>query len=186
MSDKTAKPRSDRELMSEVREGNKSAFSELVTRNQQSLVNFFRRSGVGTDAEDLAQDTFIRIYNYRDRYRPSAKFTTFLYMIARQVRIDWLRRRGRRRELQEQIADDPSAIPSVVISHGRAARLDAGLLLKALPDAMREVVVLNFYQGLRYSEISELLDLPEGTVKSRMFNALRRMREMLERDEHEN
>ncbi len=178
---------SDRELMDEVRRGNKSYFSELVKRNQQSLVNFFRRSGVGTDAEDLAQDTFVRVYRYRDRYVPSAKFTTFLYMIARQVRIDWLRRRGRRWGLLERVKDDPSVHWGKVASpHKRAAGLDAAALLDTLPGAMREVVVMSLYQGLPYAEISELLGIPEGTVKSRMYNALRRMRKALEQDENEN
>ena len=76
--------------------GDRDAFELLVRRHHQPLLNFFLRMGVDRDAEDLVQQTFIRLYNYRQRYRPSAKFTTFLYLLARQVWVDELRRRGRR------------------------------------------------------------------------------------------
>lgn len=178
-------PTRDRELMVRARKGDQAAFAEIVRRNQQSLVNFFFRSGVRTEAEDLAQETFIRVYKYRDRYEPKAKFTTFMFMIARQVRVDWLRKRSRRWRLIESVREDPVIGPGVDANHGRAKGLDASWLLDRLPDAMREVVVLGMYQERPYAEISEILGIPEGTVKSRMYNALRKMRALLEHDANE-
>lgn len=167
----------DTELMTLVTHGRKEAFVEIVRRHQKSLLNFFRSLGVHTDAEDLAQETFVRLFKYRDRYRPSAKFTTFLYLLARQVRIDMLRRQKRREDLEDRLVKEHLAEESGLPSGGRAA-MDVEAALDVLPEAMRSIVVLNIYQGLKYREIAEVLDIPVGTVKSRMFEALKRLREV--------
>jgi len=171
---------SDTQLMAEVKRGRKQAFVTLVRRHQSSLLNFFRNLGVYNDAEDLAQDTFLRLFKYRKRYQPKAKFTTFLFMIARQVRIDMLRKLKRREDLSEQFREKAEA-DEVERRERREPETDVDALLQSLPDAMREVVVLNIYQGLRYKEISQVLGVPVGTVKSRMFHALRNMRERLDK-----
>jgi RNA polymerase sigma-70 factor (ECF subfamily) len=170
---------SDVDLMDRAKTGAPEAFVCLIRRYQTPLLNFFRRMGVYTDAEDMAQDTFVRLFRYRSRYRPSAKFTTFLYLMARQVWIDSLRKRRRRedflRRWEENRADDPEASGAP-----ETRRPDAAGALDRLPPRMREVVVLNIYQGLKYEEIARVLCIPEGTVKSRMFHALAKLREMLD------
>ena len=157
------------------------AFSMLVRRHQKKLLNFFLRSGVQYDAEDLVQQTFLRLYRYRNRYSPDAKVTTFLFLLARQVWIDELRKRKRR----ERLAGDLTAelgrqtAPSVADEVAAAGTTDLGDALAKLPEGMRLVVELGVYQDLPYAEIAMILDIPVGTVKSRMFNALAQLRGML-------
>jgi RNA polymerase sigma-70 factor (ECF subfamily) len=166
-------------LMARVRDGDRDAFVTLVRRHQQPLMNFFWRLGVHTgDAEDLAQETFIRLYRYRFRYRPRAKFTTFLYLLARQVRIDALRRAKRREALAGELENEQRTREQETDAARHRAR-EAADAVRRLPEAMRLVVTLSLNQGLRYEEIGEALGIPVGTVKSRMFNALRRLRDEL-------
>jgi len=170
-------------LMSLVcRDDDHRAFSELVRRYEKKLLNFFARSGVQYDAEDLTQQTFLRLYRYRDRYSPSgAKVSTFLFILARQVWIDELRKRKRRERLAEEFAQevgDLVAPPAADMVAGGGA-VDLNDALAKLPPGMRRVVELGVYQDLPYAEIAEILEIPEGTVKSRMFNALALLRGML-------
>ena len=157
------------------------AFSTLVMRYQKKLLNFFLRSGVQYDAEDLVQQTFLRLYRYRNRYVPEAKVSTFLFLLARQVWIDELRKRKRRERLAEDLTaelDQQTVVSAAdeVSATGTADLCDA---LAKLPEGMRLVVELGVYQDLPYSEIAIILDIPVGTVKSRMFNALALLRGML-------
>lgn len=168
-------------LMLRVKAGDREAFEPLVRRHRQPLLNFFARMGAYRDAEDMAQDTFVRVFRYRRRYRPRAKFTTFLYTVARHVWLDALRK-ARRRDagLAKLEAEQPPADDRT----GRQAglRLDVRAALDSLPEKLRAVVVLAVYQGLRYEEIARILRVPAGTVKSRMFTAMGRLREMFGED----
>ena len=160
--------------------GRIEAFADIVGRHQNILMNFFRRLGADTGiAEDLVQETFIRLYKWRDRYQASAKFKTFLFTLARHAWVDFIRKQSRRIKpvSNEAIADvkDNKNISAAAILH-----LDVTDALSKLSEKMRTVVVLNIYHGLTYKEIGEVLDIPEGTVKSRMFKALRLLREWLE------
>ena len=172
-------PDDDCGLMLRARDGDRDAFTALVRRHQRSLLNFFRRCGVQTDAEDLVQLTFVRLYRYRDRYAPRAKLTTFLYLLARQVWIDDLRRQQRRTRLREELAAEPEPVTNHA-SQPERGRMDLDAALAALPEGLRLVVVMGVYQDLPYAEIAQALGIPVGTVKSRMFNALRQLRRTLE------
>lgn len=178
-------PDEDAELMLRAGAGQREAFERLVRRHQQPLLNFFLRSGVDWDAEDLVQQTFIRLYGYRQRYRPRAKFTTFLYLLARQVWIDELRRRRRQQRLREQAREQAElaavSAPPAVADAGFSDELQQAL--DRLSPRHREVVVLGVLQELEYAEIARILKIPVGTVKSRMFNGLRDLRRLLESDE---
>lgn len=169
----------DRDLMLRVCAGDRDAFTELVRRHQRPLMNFFRRSGVNRDVEDLVQQTFLRLYRYRDRYTPRAKLTTFLYLLARQVWVDELRRHARRERLRRGLTDEaePFAPPDLQPERGD---LDVDRAVAALPEGLRLVVVMGVYQEMPYADIAAALNIPVGTVKSRMFNALRQLRQTLE------
>ena len=172
----------DADLMARVRDDDRDAFAVLVRRHQKMLLNFFARSGVQYDCEDLVQQTFLRLYRYRTRYAPTAKFTTFLFLLARQVWIDELRRRKRQERLAGALAAEPHpehAAPEAADA-GASGGLDLQQALAALPEGLRLVVELGVYQDLPYAAIAEILKIPEGTVKSRMFNALRSLRAFLE------
>lgn len=172
---------SDLELMQKLRDGDDTALSVLMERHQQPLANFFRRLGAYRDAEDLVQETFVRLYRYRRRYRPAARFTTFLYTLARHAWIDGLRRlRTRERValgLKEQLEVRGATAPPASL-----VRLDVEEALLELDERLRIVVVLNLLQGLTYKEVSDVLGLPVGTVKSRMFAALHELRRRLHED----
>ncbi|MCA8962888.1 MAG: RNA polymerase sigma factor [Planctomycetes bacterium] len=169
----------DRARMSAVRGGDRAAFSELVRDHQQNLVNLFRRLGADAhEAEDCAQETFLRVYRYRDRYEPTAPFRAFLHTLARHAWIDSRRRSRRRRTVSVELTPEiEPAKPADDASFGE--RLDLAAATLRLPDAQRWVLLLSAQQGLSYAEIAEILGVPIGTVKSRAFHAVRRLRELL-------
>ena len=171
----------DEQLMLSAARDDQAAFEQLVIRHQKPLLNFFYRLGVYTDAEDLVQQTFVRLYRYRGKYSPDAKFTTFLYLLARQVRVDEVRKRIRLRNLREKLAEENRrAEPPPADAPYTGASDDLQAALAQLSEAHREVVVLGMLQDLPYAEVAEILGLPVGTVKSRMFHALRTLRRILE------
>lgn len=175
-------PHSDEELMQLSCAGKRAAFTLLVERYQQKLLNFFRRMGDYNSEEELVQETFVRLYNYRDRYEPKAKFQTFLYMLARRTWIDYVRKSKRRQDGYQKLVEDCSQDGNEDWRVLRMAQDKARLALASLSEEMRSVVVLSFYEGFKYKEIAEILDVPVGTVKTRMFHAMRRMKEVLEND----
>ena len=94
----------DAELMARTAKGDESAFAELVVRYQDVLLNFFLRKGVSyPDGQDLVQRTLLRLWRYRNRYAPTAKLTTFLFLLAGQVAIDFFRAEGHRQGLEEEL-----------------------------------------------------------------------------------
>jgi len=185
--------RSDRELMVAFQEGDPEAFDTLLLRYERIILNYFYKMCYDRAlAEDLKQETFLRIIRHRKRYRPEAKFRTYLFTVARNLWID--RHRSRKAAPREVSADlrvqeDGATIgdllegrtPGIVdaLSDREAAEL-VRTALEALPEGHRMVFVLALEQGLRYREIAEILEIPEGTVKSRMHAAVGRLREVLE------
>jgi RNA polymerase sigma-70 factor (ECF subfamily) len=147
---------------------------------EKNLLNFFWRQGVKeSEGEDLVQETYLRLWKYRGEYEPTAKLSTFLFLMARQVRIDALRRQTRREAREESwgMESSSSAAPDV----GRVdAREDVRWALAKLSEPLREVVELGVFQDLPYAEVGAVLGIPVGTVKSRMSNALKKLKEVLD------
>jgi RNA polymerase sigma-70 factor (ECF subfamily) len=168
----------DPELMRLLAAGDQDAFAALIRRHQRSLLNFFLRLGAYGEAEDLTQETFLRVFRYRFKYRPVAKFTTFLYTIARHVWADGLRKAMRREAVCERAAAELPTGDNRANERPHAA-MDAQTALDQLSEKLRVVVVMSLYQGLKYEEIAGILDVPVGTVKSRMFTALNQLKEIL-------
>jgi RNA polymerase sigma-70 factor (ECF subfamily) len=142
---------------------------------ERNLLNFFWRQGVSiSEGEDLVQETYLRLWNYRREYKPTAKLSTFLFLIARQVRIDALRRQTRREIREERWGKEQPDIQqpdSYAIDDVRWA-------VSRLSEPLREVVELGVFQDLPYAEVAEILSIPVGTVKSRMSNALKKLKEI--------
>ena len=119
----------------------------------------------------------MRLWNYRRSYKPTARLSTFLFLLARQVRIDALRRQANRAEREESwgrdqpTSDNPPAF---------GAREDVRWAVAQLSEPLREVVELGVFQDLPYAEVGEILGIPVGTVKSRMSNALKKLKEVLD------
>lgn len=158
--------------------GDLAAFETLVEKYQRPLLNFFTRMGVYTDAEDLVQETMIKIFKARKRYRPKARFNTYLFGVARNVWIDRGRREQRRKAGMERLEDDRTArAPGPGGKTG--LRMDIQEALDRLPEKLRLVTVMRTYQALSYEEIGRALNIPTGTAKSRMNLAVRKLGDWL-------
>ena len=170
----------DAELMALAAAGRDEAFRELVLRYQNILLNFFLRKGVSySDGQDLAQRTFLRLWRYRGRYSEQAKFTTFLFLLAGQEAVDFFRAEGRRAGLEEGLAHEADVAADVNEPAAPAEGEDVRRAVARLPEGLRDVVELGVFQDLPYAEVGKILKIPVGTVKSRMFNALRKLKELL-------
>jgi RNA polymerase sigma-70 factor (ECF subfamily) len=174
----------DNQLMDRMSSGDMEALSALVLRHQRGLVGFLTRlSGNRDTAEDLAQETFLRVYNSRDRYSPVGRFTTWLYTIAYRLFIDARRSWGNSRTTgmddSELIHNDPStATPE-------EAAIDSDLSrrvrkeIDALPEQYRPVLVLRSQRELTYAEIAAVVGCSEGAARVRMHKGLALLRRRL-------
>jgi len=181
----------DAELMLAFKAGDESAFGKLVERHQVPLINHFHRLLFDRHiAEDLTQEVFLRIDRHKASYEPIAKFTTYLYRIARNCWIDHLRRTKHERGLRSLDAANEeelnlyARVPAETDSPADSARKGefAELLIGAiqeLPEGHRLVFVMGIVDEMKYAEIAEALEVPVGTVKSRMHNALTKLRSKL-------
>jgi RNA polymerase sigma-70 factor (ECF subfamily) len=188
------KERSDEELMLLYSEGDVRAFEILLKRHERPIYNFVLRSCKRADvAEELTQEIFMRVVRSADGYQQKAKFTTWLYTIARNICIDRARRARRAREmsLDEKIGDeDGNSFLDLVVDETAGVahmsyerrqfleRLQAALA--ELPEDQREVFLLKEVSGLKFREIAEVVDAPVPTVKSRMRYALQALRGHME------
>ena len=172
-------PDSDVRLMLETAAGSEVAFAQLIRLHQNRLLNFFTRMGVYNDAEDLVQETFVRVWKARGRYRPAAKFTTFLYVLARHVWADRGRKIKMRNRVEESLKTD-AEIGGGTTPPASSSGLDVREALDKLSPKLREAIVLNVYQGLQYQEIADVLEIPLGTVKSRINLAMNELREQFD------
>lgn len=182
----------DRDLMLRAARGSRTAFSELVDRYQGRLLAFFVHQGRDRElAEDCTQEVFVRLYKSRHRYGPQAKFSTFLFTIARNYWIDVIRaKRARPVEgsLHDNEGDDgPDRSKQVKGEEPppgeqleKTEELDRlRSALEMLPEGQREAIVLGVIDGLPYAEVSEILGIPIGTVKSRVHAAVNGLRKIL-------
>ncbi|HEY2746736.1 MAG TPA: RNA polymerase sigma factor [Polyangia bacterium] len=185
---------SDESLMLRYRDGDVRAFELLVTRHRKPLYNFILRFVRDTaQAEDVTQEAFLRLVKGADAYERQAKFTTWLYTIARNLCVD-ASRRGKHRKaasLDAPLSDDDGAsslldlLPDGTAGVDRQAQSrELGLRLRqaieALPDEQREIFLLREVADLQFNEIANVVGCPENTVKSRMRYALEKLREALE------
>jgi RNA polymerase sigma-70 factor (ECF subfamily) len=184
---------SDEELLKRVRQGHRDAFGVLVHRYERELYGYLRRYvGDGTLAEDVFQNTFLQVFVKIASYEPGRPVRPWLYTIATNQAIDALRRNGRHQAVSlSQGRDDRALVDSEDLLGSLEARtvdpLDAAqgeerrLLVRAavdrLPEFLRQVVLLGYYQGLKYREIADILNIPLGTVKSRLHTALQKLQE---------
>ena len=144
---------------------------------EKNLLNFFWRHGVSySEGEDLVQETYLRLWNCRGEYSETAKLSTFLFLMARQVRLDALKKADRRAKREECWQKEQPATASPKFCE----KDDVRWAVSQLSEPLREVVELGVFQDLPYAEVSEILSVPVGTVKSRMFNALRKLKEVLD------
>jgi RNA polymerase sigma-70 factor, ECF subfamily len=172
---------SDVALMLRVRDGDLEAFETLVTRHQHSVVGTAAKMlGGAADAEDIGQQVFMRVWKHAARYQPSAKFTTWLMTITRNLVFNELRRRRRSQQvsmdadegdtIRHQFVDEQAAAPSEEMLDSELHQaIDAAIA--SLPEAQRLAIVLRRYEGMPYEEIAEVLKTSVPAVKSILFRA---------------
>ncbi len=174
----------DRTLVRRAQQGNQDAFAELVTRHQRYVYNLAFRLLRSTDeAEDLAQEAFVRAWRGLGNFRGEAKFTTWLYRIV--TNLCYSRLAGLRRQLLSVEADDADLLalspendpPAVVEAAERRAVLHRHIA--ALPEKYQVVITLFYLQEFSYQEIAQVLGVPLGTVKTHLFRARERLKQQL-------
>ena len=172
----------DWELVARAQAGDMDAFAELVRRYQEPVIHFCKRMlGSAEEAEDLAQECFVRLYRYLDRLAPKAKFSTAVFGIARNLTLNHLRDSKRRGRGKNVSLDSRPLRDSEALRPDRQARIQEieATLERALdllsPDH-REVVVLRELQGLDYASIAKVLKCRTGTVRSRLARAREQLR----------
>ena len=180
----------DVRLMELVGSGDPGAFEQLVERHQRLVVGTVSRMlGNSSDAEDIAQQVFVRVWKSAKRYVPRAKFTTWLLKITRNLVFNELRRRSRHPQVPLQAESEEEERP---IRDERAVAPDASLLeqelqkaideaIANLPETQRLAVILRRYEELSYDEIAEALDQSVSAVKSLLFRARTELRTSLSR-----
>jgi RNA polymerase sigma-70 factor (ECF subfamily) len=176
----------DWQLVAQARDGDMDAFGELVRRYERPVVHFCQRMlGSLEEAEDLAQETFVRLYRYLPRLEPRAQFSTALFGMARNLTLNTIRdskRRGRgktqsmtREDETERAAPDGRHQPDRTARQHEAEAL-IGRALTHLSPEHREVLVLRELQGMDYEEIAKVIRARKGTVKSRLARAREQLR----------
>jgi RNA polymerase sigma-70 factor, ECF subfamily len=177
----------DGELIVDAVGGRVDGFEELVRRYQRPITGYiFRMLGDYESSLDVTQEVFIKVYNSLSKYSPEYKFSTWLYRIAHNAAIDHMRRNPvSPQSLEAENADGTyqiqieSTSPSPEQDRERAEwRNEIDAVVKCLPPAYRDLILLRHSRDLSYDEIADVTGLPLGTVKNRLFRAREMMREM--------
>lgn len=159
--------------------GDLQAFTELVQTFQEPVWRYVRHLVIDPAlAEDVAQEAFLKAFQALDGFAFRSRFSTWLFAIARNAAIDALRRRDRRTQAYRIAAPvaTPSTPPPVL-------RTEVAAAVRSLSDKLRDTLLLVEVVGLTHREAAEVLDVPEGTVKSRMYLARRHLTEWFEQDD---
>lgn len=192
-ADRTAPAQTDENsrdifLMERIGAGDHRAFRELVERHQNAVVGTVSKMLANhSEAEDIAQQVFLRIWRHAKRYRPEAKFTTYLFTITRNLVFNETRRKKRRNEVSADereenshhlIEADPNKQPdSEILQEELRKAVDKAI--SSLPEPQRLAVILRRYEQMPYEEIAKVLDLSVSAVKSLLFRARTTLRESL-------
>lgn len=176
--------RTDEDLMLAVKAGSQEAYGILYSRHRIGVLNFcYQMLRNYEDAGDVFQEAFRYLYAHAATYQPSAKFTTYLYRIARNLCIDILRRR-RRWNLQQldteiDVPDEAPVRPTMLEQD--EIQIQVKRCLEEIPEPYREVILLRVINGLPYEDIASTTGSPLGTVKSRLHAGFEFLRRALKR-----
>lgn len=174
--------RTDEYLMSIVKKGNSAAINELVKRYQSKLLQyFFRMSGDRYLAEDLVQESFIRLYKYRTNFNEEKNFFAWFFQIAKNVWNTAFQKQQPKIFLKDWESETKSIeiIPDTSVSYDQQELIEKALL--RLPESDRELVILYYLKGFSYSDMSTLLKMAEGTLRVKLCRALKKLGNILKR-----
>ena len=178
-------------LVLKSKKGELSAFGELVEKHQSLVINFcYRMLGNREDAEDIAQETFLRAFAALHRFQPRAKFSTWLLTIARNLTLNLLRNRRKRvqsvsstrrfdeeRQTVDLLPADEPGPGQALLGKERAEWVPRAL--QELSDTHRNIILFRDFEGMAYEDIAKIMGCRRGTVKSRLFRAREQLREKL-------
>ena len=165
----------DEELVARLAAGNQAALQELLRRWDRPLFAFIARYTADADVEDLRQETWLRVVGAADRFDPSRRFSTWLFAIALNLCRDFARRRPAPVLAPTEV--ERVMGPQAPAGDPEAAR-QVRRLLAELPETLRSAVILRYYHDLSEEQMAEVMDVPRGTVKSRLHHAVHRLMEL--------
>lgn len=177
----------DVELISKAISGREDSFEELVRRYQRPIINYvYRMLNDYEGSLDVTQEVFIKVYNSLERYSSDYKFSTWLYRIAHNAAIDHMRRSpSNQQSLETENGDGAYQLqiecPNPTPEQDRERsewRTEIETVVRCLPPAYRDLILLRHSKDLSYDEIADVTGLPLGTVKNRLFRAREMMREL--------
>jgi RNA polymerase sigma factor (sigma-70 family) len=178
LAQQMANSMSDEELMAQVRSGVGEMLGVLFERYHVPLFNFYLKlTGDRPVSEDLVQEVFFRILKYRHSYRPETAFRAWMYQIARNARVDLIRKRRPETSLEPEMS--PAVAPVDTAQQSQESLLLRTALMQISEDK-REVLILSRFQDLKYEEIAQLLGCEVGTVKTRVHRALQDLRHVFQ------
>ena len=170
----------DQDLVTQSQTGDPAAFEALVRHHQRMIHSLtFRMTGSLADAEDLAQETFLRAYAQLGSFRGSAKFSTWLYRIAVNTCLNWKQSEARRFQLHTSAAEEISAQHASHEVSASAQSNEVQTALLKLPAKQRAAIVLTIYDGMNHAEAAQVLGCSETTVSWRVFAAKRKLKKLL-------
>jgi len=172
----------DQQLVARVQKGDQRAFDLLVLKHQHKIMSLISRYvNDMAEVQDVAQETFIKAYRALKNFRGDSQFYTWLYRIAVNTAKNHLVSQGRRPPAQDVDVDDaeqigaPSSLRDIATPEGLIARDELKAVvfeaIEQLPDELRTAITLRELEGMSYDEISDVMDCPIGTVRSRIFRA---------------
>jgi RNA polymerase sigma-70 factor (ECF subfamily) len=165
-------------MANETEKKRDAAFTELLARYRRPVLNFvYRLLGNADDAEDVAQEVFVRAYRHWDEYDPRRSVSTWLFAMARNAAIDRLRYRQRHPTAPLDASPEPSAESREVETREIGAVIAAAI--QTLPEDQRTAIILAEYHGLSYAEIAEVMRCSVKSVESRLYRAKAALRERL-------
>ena len=168
----------DTKLIERCRSGDRRAFEALLLKYEKPVFNAaFRMLNSRDDAQDVTQTVFLKVFENFDQYDPSRRFFSWIYRITLNESINWLGRNNRLEPLAFEAADDGESVEQMVDSSRVTA--DVQRALQTITTEYRSVIVLKHFLGCSYVEISQVLDVPEKTVKSRLYTARQQLKEAL-------
>jgi len=189
-------PRSDEILVAKCQKGDKQAFELLIKKYQRRIFHLiYRITQDPAVVESLAQDVFLKAYRSISSFRGSSRFYTWLYRIAVNTSLSYIKKESvgenREKRVDYDLHASNLAVDSMRVEDPEELLMRKEFLrhlvgsLRRLPEDLRTAVVLREFTGLNYEEIAEVMEVPLGTVRSRIFRARSRLREMLEPYVHE-
>ena len=168
----------DTKLIERCRSGDRKAFEALLLKYEKPVFNAaFRMLNSRDDAQDVTQTVFLKVFENFDQYDPSRRFFSWIYRITLNESINWLGRNNRLEPLAFEAADEGQSVEQAVDTN-RVAK-DVQHALMTIKTDYRSVIVLKHFMGCSYVEISQVLDIPEKKVKSRLYTARQQLKEVL-------